>query len=118
MTCAKRTVVCAIHTRDGRVAIAENFCKRPQLTCPRADGEGYGKCIAICEQQGHAEIQALRAARENNLDVTGAHVYVLGHYYACAECCRALWAAGVGAITILQDGENAVIRSLTGQATH
>lgn len=117
MTCAKRIVICVIQALDGTVVIGRNDCTHPQPTCPRADGEGYGKCIAVCGQQGHAEIQALRTAHALNVNVAGAHAYLVGHHYACEDCCLALNRAGVAAITILQNVELDVIRELVRQAT-
>ena len=101
MTCAKRIVSCTIVSLDGRGVTATNHCNNPQTVCPRAPGEGYGKCIAICEQHGHAEIQALHAAQRLGLSVEGASAYVLGHHHACEECCLALKRHGVRTVTIV-----------------
>lgn len=113
MTCAKRTVYCAIYFPDGFVISASNACDNPQPVCPRLPGEGYAKCESICMQDGHAEIQALRRARRLGLDLNGAWVYVIGHDYACADCCLQLKAAGVRSITILLDVDVATLVAKT-----
>lgn len=68
--------------------MATNACLNPQPVCPREAGEGYDKCTSVCEQPGHAEVDAIRQA----LDVThftslaGATIYVEGHDHACDHC--------------------------------
>jgi hypothetical protein len=90
--CAKQTVRCKIITRDGVEFEATNACANPQDICPRLPGEGYEKCAAICKQQGHAEIQALRGVGALAM---GGRAVLTGHYYVCEPCASALRAAGV-----------------------
>jgi deoxycytidylate deaminase len=90
--CAKTTVTCVITAADGRRFIGTNACANPQPKCPREPGEGYAKCVSICQQQGHAEVQALRAAGPH---ADGATAELYGHTYACQACQEALYAAGV-----------------------
>jgi deoxycytidylate deaminase len=113
MTCAKRTVACTIVAKDGRAVIATNRCDNPQLACPRLPGEGYAKCESVCMQDGHAEIQALRAAREWRLDLRDGHATLVGHDYACEHCCKALKAAGVRSVTILFNVDAATLAAKT-----
>lgn len=101
MTCAKRTVVCVLFDRHERlVAIGDNGCLLSQERCPRLPGEGYDKCESVCLQDGHAEIQALRAARGRGHDLTGGTAYILNHYRICDHCRKALTAAGITSIVI------------------
>lgn len=95
--CAKTTVTCTLIACDGRHYIGTNYCKNAQSVCPRAPGEGYEKCVSICNQAGHAEIVALGRAGQS---AKGARAYVLGHTYACRECQEALYAAGVISISV------------------
>lgn len=92
MTCAKTRVFCTIVAVDGTQFVGENACNNPQSRCPRVAGEGYEKCVTICDQQGHAELQALRAAGEN---ASGATAWLIGHSYACRACQEALYDAGI-----------------------
>ncbi len=63
----------------------------------RAPGEGYEKCQSICQQAGHAEAEAVKAAGEA---ARGATAYLWGHYWMCEPCGRALREAGVISVTV------------------
>lgn len=95
--CAKRRVVCTITTEDGRQFRGENDCENPQSVCPRAPSEGYEKCKSVCNQSGHAEIEALRAAGDH---AYGAQADLEGHYWICEPCGRALRDAGIESVVI------------------
>ena len=100
MTCAKTTVACKIVASDGTVFVGTNSCVNPQPVCPREPGEGYTKCRTICQQQGHAEIQALRLAGEK---AKGGVAYLRGHTYACQSCQEALFGAGIAFLRVISD---------------
>lgn len=99
--CAKRQVECTVYTRDTgiepelRSETGTNDCDNPQQTCPRLPGEGYEKCRTICQQTGHAEIEALRKAKERGLDLSGGSAYIFGHNWICNSCGQALVDAGI-----------------------
>lgn len=95
--CAKTVVRCTLVFPDGRRVIGQNDCGNAQAVCPREPGEGYEKCVSICQQQGHAEVMAIMAA--GGLAV-GAHAFVEGNTYACRNCQETLFGAGVAALTI------------------
>ena len=100
MTCAKQLVTATVVAKDGRRFVGTNACAKPQVVCPRGDmptGHGYELCASVCEQQGHAEVQALRAAGSA---AVGATVYLQGHDYGCNSCIAALRAAGVAGLVI------------------
>lgn len=97
MTCAKATVTCTLLTADGQRFVGTNWCANPQPVCPREPGEDYTKCRTICQQQGHAEVDAVREAGDQ---AKGAHAYIEGHTYACMDCQHTLFAAGVIALTV------------------
>ena len=90
--CAKARVTCTITSAFGVVAVGENYCRNAQAACPRLPGEGYEKCKTICDQVGHAEIDALAQAGPRAMGTTAV---VRGHTCACRECQEALFAAGV-----------------------
>lgn len=96
--CAKTTTRCTIITVDGERITGENWCERPQKTCPRIMGEGYEKCKSICEQIGHAEEVAVMLAGS---DARGGTAVLSGHTYYCMSCQHALFAAGVVALKLL-----------------
>lgn len=97
MTCAKKVVRCVIVTKEGKAYFGENNCLNPQEKCPREPGEGYEKCTSICQQTGHAEINALKRASVDNLG--GATAYLIGHHHYCRACQLALFSAGVKYLT-------------------
>lgn len=101
--CAKREVVCTITYGPDRedFVIGRNDCANPQAACPRAPGEGYEKCKTICRQGGHAEIEALRAAKALGVNLGFAHVHIHGHYWMCEDCGRQLYEAGVRHVTLV-----------------
>ncbi len=95
MTCAKQLVRATIITPDGRRFVGTNACTNPQASCPRAGmptGVGYELCQSVCQQQGHAEVQALRVA---GVHACGATLILEGHSYLCDACRAACKAAGV-----------------------
>ena len=97
MTCAKKTVVCKIIGARGETYIGTNDCDNPQPVCPRAPGEDYTKCETVCQQRGHAEIQALRAAGD---DARAGIAILEGHTYFCQHCQEALFDAGISLIGV------------------
>lgn len=105
--CAKRRVMCIIYPVGTAPIIAENDCANPQPVCPRAPGEGYEKCKTICQQSGHAEINALRLAEEwtGNIghSVAGGRAVINGHYWICEPCGKALRDAGISEVSIVDE---------------
>lgn len=94
--CAKRQVVCVI--QNGFLEFrGENDCANPQAVCPRLPGEGYEKCKSICQQAGHAEIEALKLAGAR---AKGATAYLFGHHWVCEPCGAALRDAEVLSLEI------------------
>lgn len=98
--CAKRRVTCVIFTNDDERFEGENDCANPQVTCPRQPREGYEKCKTICQQAGHAELEALKAAGEK---ARGADALLYGHYWVCEPCGAAMRAAGIHSIKIITE---------------
>lgn len=103
--CAKRQVICWI-TAGGKQYRGENDCANPQPACPRLEGEGYEKCKTICQQAGHAEIEAIRAAQADGRNLTGAKARLFGHYWICEPCGAALRDAGVWSIELVYQRGN------------
>lgn len=91
MTCAKVRVEAILIGRSGKWYEGENHCTSPQASCPRLPGEGYEKCKSVCQQDAHAEVEAIRAAGD---DACGGLMYV-NYHYCCPDCTRACDAAGV-----------------------
>ena len=92
--CAKKRVCGSLVLPDGSVFTAENLCRNPQPSCPRAPGEGYEKCRSVCHQIGHAEDQAIASALAAGKSVDGGVLYVT-HSYACDRCQAVAASTGV-----------------------
>lgn len=105
MTCAKKQVICCIGNQDGHTYFGSNSCDNPQLVCPRLPGEGYDKCVSICRQESHAEVDALKLALEHCADLRGASAVIVGHTYSCKNCQEALYKAGIEWISCIDTVE-------------
>ena len=84
--CAKQNTL-AIVEKNGKYWIGTNSCIRPQATCPRGNmpsGVGYEFCNDICQQTGHAEVNAIKAAGKKN--AKDSNLYLFGHYRICDDC--------------------------------
>ena len=89
--CAKRHVV-AIIEKDGKYYVGSDWCRNPQKKCPRSPGEDYSKCKAICKQDGHAELDAIKNAKG---DTKGGIMYLIGHDHCCEPCLAVMKKAGI-----------------------
>ena len=100
--CAKLRIECKIDTAFGKTYHGTNYCNNAQPTCPRLPGEGYEKCISVCQTAGHAEDVALQRllADEGVTAAIGATATVIGHYCCCRDCSEKLTRAGVRKIVI------------------
>jgi len=98
--CTRGVVKCTLVHPDGRRWEGENWVRNHQPVCPRGSlpsGVGYEMCRDICQQVGHAEVVAARAAGDN---AAGCTAYVEGHTYACDDCKSVLASVGVHDIVI------------------
>jgi len=89
--CAKRHVI-AIIERKGNFYVGSDWCHNPQEKCPRLPGEDYTKCKTICDQDGHAELDAIKNAKG---DTKGGIMYLIGHDHCCDPCLAAMKKAGI-----------------------
>lgn len=115
MTCAKVRVRATLTHPDGRSWTGENRCRNPQAVCPRLPGEGYEKCRTICDQVGHAELDALALAGEH---ARGCTASLEGHTYYCMQCQHAFFAAGVVALRAPGASGVALPQATTPAPTH
>ena len=102
--CLKQRVV-AIIIKDGVVVgNGENVIKNDVKTCPRVgmlSGEGYDKCVSICNQSGHAEVNACLDGGDK---CDGATMYIFGHTYICEKCAKICRSSGIIKV-IFENGE-------------
>lgn len=98
--CAKVRIRATIRTPDGRSFVGFNDCDNAQRVCPREPGDNYFLCQAVCRQEGHAEVMALKQAGPW---AVGATAFV-EHKRCCPDCQQALNAAGVARIVLGEPG--------------
>ncbi|HRZ18468.1 MAG TPA: hypothetical protein P5136_00185 [Methanofastidiosum sp.] len=102
--CAKQTTIAFVISQEfGKIYVGSNWCKKPQKKCPRKDmksGEGYEKCWEICEQYGHAEVDAVYNAGK---DAEGAILILIGHNRICDDCREIMEEAGIKEFYIIDD---------------
>lgn len=85
--CFKRQVMAVIIDKNGNIASGENrISNRAVNQCPRDKGEDYEKCKSICNQEGHAEIMAIKQAKKRGLDLNESFLYLIGHHRICDNC--------------------------------
>lgn len=97
-----------VFVRDGVVlaqagnneAITEQpiFCVRRAIGCKT--GERYDLC-ELCRGP-HAEATAVQRAKEQGVDLVGAHAYLYGHWWCCAPCWAAMLSAGVTRVYLVE----------------
>jgi deoxycytidylate deaminase len=85
VTCAKKVVTARLLTKSGLEHVGTNECKAPQAVCPRAEGEGYEKCLTVCQQEMHAESRAILNCIEANDDPRDG-VMRVSHTHVCQDC--------------------------------
>jgi Zn-finger protein len=100
--CAKQITI-AIIENNGEYWLGTNWCLKPQKKCPRGDmpsGEGYELCKSVCQQIGHAEEEALKAAGNK---AKGGNLFLLGHTYICSNCKKLIEKAGIAKTFVVGD---------------
>ena len=100
--CAKQETVAIIVNND-KLFIGSNWCENPQTECPRKDlptGVGYEMCKNICKQHAHAEVDACEKAGSS---ASGGNLFLIGHYYYCADCKKVMDDYGIKNIYIVKN---------------
>jgi len=67
-------------------------------------GQDYRLC-AGCHPRNHSERRAVLHARERQVDIHGADLYLWGHFGCCEDCWRVLLAAGIRDVYLVEDAE-------------
>ena len=104
--CVKQEVYAMIEI-DGKEIFGSNQILNADITeCPRdkqdyISGAGYHLCKEICNQESHAEINAIKNAEQLDIDIQGAKLTLVGHTYCCDDCKYAMAVAGIIEVEIL-----------------
>ncbi|MBI4281109.1 hypothetical protein HY628_02850 [Candidatus Uhrbacteria bacterium] len=101
--CRQPTV--AVIVKDHRViGVGKNGGENPPSVCKRKllgckTGEGYELCPG-CDPRNHAESSAIAAAPLS--DISGADLYLYGHWWCCQPCWEVMTAAGIGNVYLVE----------------
>jgi hypothetical protein len=87
--CKKKTVIAIILAPNGDYVVGDNFIENVHVTeCPRLNGEGYEKCKSVCQQEDHAEIMAIKKAKERMFDLDKCKIILANKKKMCSNCLR------------------------------
>lgn len=105
--CYKQRCVAIIINGGKVVGVGENLIDTTETSCPRVTagcetGEGYEICRDVCNQSGHAEVEACKQAGSL---AKGGTLHLYGHTYACDDCIKTCKEYGIGGIIIEQTGK-------------
>lgn len=95
--CVKQPTGAAVVGWNSVIGVGSNAGRRVE-ECPRwgsPTGENYGPCKTVCRQESHAEVSALRDALNKGHMVSGADLYLYGHWWCCKDCWDKMIAAGI-----------------------
>jgi deoxycytidylate deaminase len=91
------------HSRPENIAqYGEKGCRRVFLKAP--SGTMYEECEG-CHPKNHGEARALLDAQEKGVDVTGAEIYMWGHWWCCESCCAAMEAVGIRKVYVTENAD-------------
>lgn len=77
-------------------------CERVRRGIPT--GQGYELCEG-CHPKNHSEETAIQDARKRGNDVNSATMYLWGHWWCCEPCWKAMIAAGIDRVFLLERSE-------------
>lgn len=106
--CVKQPTGAVIVSRNTVLGAGSNAGRRVE-ECPRwgsPTGENYSLRKAVCRQESHAEIAALRDALDKGREVSGADLYLYGHWWCCKNCWDKMIAAGIRRVYLLENSWN------------
>ncbi|MFA6132238.1 MAG: deaminase [Patescibacteria group bacterium] len=67
-------------------------------------GTKYWACPGCAKNKDHAEARAARDAAQKNGDITGADLYLYGHWWCCEPCWNEMIKHGIKNVYILENG--------------
>lgn len=109
--CAKQATA-AVVVKNGVVIGSGTNAGKKLKECPREaagckTGEGYHLCKQHCDQEGHAEVMAIKDAIGKGFDgeLEGADLYLDGHWYCCKNCWDAMIAVGIKNVYLRKDSK-------------
>lgn len=101
----------AVIAKNGKVvAEGSNSGIRVEI-CPRVlrhskTGTDYQYCKDLCKQGGHAEAMAVADAKNKEINISGADLYLWGHWWCCEPCWNSMTKAGIRDVYLEKGSEN------------
>jgi deoxycytidylate deaminase len=77
-------------------------CERVKRGIPT--GQNYELCEG-CHPKNHSEPRAIENAKQAGHDTAGADLYLWGHYWCCEPCWKAMVAAGIKNVYLMEGSE-------------
>ena len=90
------------HGANGSDYHKTHECERVKQHIPT--GQGYELCEG-CHPKNHGESKAIKDAQDNGQDVSGADLYMWGHWWCCKNCWDAMISAGIKDVYLLEGSE-------------
>lgn len=81
----------------------KGLCTRKILNIP--SGKGYWTCPGCVTNKNHAEGSAIRDALKNVKDISGANLYLWGHWWCCKTCWDSMINAGINQVYLIEDAQ-------------
>jgi deoxycytidylate deaminase len=112
--CIKQSVYVMIETKCGTEIFGSNKMLNTEIReCPRdlqgyVSGAGYHLCKEICNQNAHAEVDAINTAKEMGIDLTDSKLSLFGHTYCCDNCVSNMISNGITKVDIFDGSDNIV----------
>lgn len=79
-----------------------NICERVKRNIPT--GKGYDLCEG-CHPNNHSESKSILNAKKTGLDISGADLYLWGHWWCCQPCWNVMNASGIRNVYLLEKSE-------------
>ncbi len=77
-------------------------CERVKQNIPT--GQGYELCEG-CHPKNHGEGSAIRNAKANGKDISGADLYMWGHWWCCKPCWENMISVGIKNVYVLENSD-------------
>lgn len=90
------------------LALHKRYCIRKMLHVPT--GKAYWVCPGCSTHREHAESSLVRAAQKAGVDLSGADIYLYGHWWCCKPCWDSMIAAGIRDVYLLEGSERLFAR--------
>lgn len=108
LPCIKQSVYAMIKTVDGKMVFGTNKMLNNITICPRevegyATGTGYHLCKEVCNQNAHAEVDAIQNAHKKDMNIIGSVLTLVGHTYCCDNCIQVMKENGIASVHIIDD---------------